>query len=135
MVHPQMFSEDDPILHRFRELAFSFPGVAEKIAHGRPVFFTKKVFAHYSMSNKVDGEWTQHPQSVCLLLPEEERLAVRELPFCWVPGYIGPSGWLGFDLDADTDWEQLAEWTDDSYRMTAPKKLIAELDAAANRKA
>lgn len=128
MSHPIRFSDDDPILRHYRELAFSFPGVGEKISHGRPVFFTKKVFAQYAMSTKVDGEWIQHPQSVCLLLPEEERLAVRDLPICWVPGYIGPSGWLGFDLDDETDWDQLAEWTDDSYRMTAPAKLVAELD-------
>lgn len=128
MTHEPRFSEDDPVLQRFRELAFSLPGVGEKISHGRPVFHTQKVFAHYAMSNKVGGEWTHHPQSVCLLLPEEERLAVRDLPQSWVPGYIGPSGWLGFDLDEDTDWDELSEWVDDSYRMTAPKRLVDELD-------
>lgn len=129
MAHEPRFSDDDPILQRFREVAFSFPGVAERVSHGRPVFYTKKVFAYYGMSNKVDGAWVQHPQSVCLLLPEEERLAMQRLPQCWSPGYIGPFGWLGFDLDEETDWEELAEWVDDSFRMTAPRKLVQELDA------
>lgn len=128
MAHPIMFSEDDPFLQRFRELALSFPGAQEKIAHGRPVFYTKKVFAYYGMSHKVDGEWVQHPHAVCLLLSEDERLSAQSLRFCWVPGYIGPSGWLGFDLDDETDWDELAEWVDDSYRMTAPKRLVDELD-------
>lgn len=97
MTHEPRYSDEDPTLQRLRELALSFPGADEKISHGRPVFFTTKVFVWYGMSNKVDGEWVQHPQSVCVLLPEEERLAVRGLPHCWVPGYLGPYGWLVFE--------------------------------------
>lgn len=132
MAHPLRFSNDDPHLQRFRELALGFPGAEERIAHGHPVFFTRKVFAYYGMSTKATGEWVQHRQSVCLLLSEDERLAARGLPFCWVPGYIGPFGWLGFDIDEDTDWDELAEWVDDSFRMTAPQRLIDELDARAD---
>ena len=131
MAHAPRFSDDDPILLRLRELALSFPGAEERVSHGRPVFFTKKVFAYYAMSSKVDGSWVQHPQSVCLLLSEDERLAARRRPECWVPGYIGPFGWLGFDLDEDTDWDEISELLDDSYRMTAPRSLLDLLDARA----
>jgi hypothetical protein len=29
-----------------------------------------------------------------------------------------------------TDWDEIAELVTDSYRLTAPKKLVAQLDAA-----
>ena len=57
MAHPRMFDDDDPLLARVRELAFDLPEAAEKVSHGRPCFFTKKVFCYYGGSLKVDGEW------------------------------------------------------------------------------
>lgn len=128
MTHPPRFSDDDLVLERVRRLALALPGTAEKISHGRPVFHTTKVFAWYGMSRKDDGVWVQHPQSVCVLLPEEERLALAEHPLSWVPGYLGPSGWLGIDLSEDADWEEVAELLEESYRQTAPLRLVSALD-------
>ena len=42
--------------------------------------------------------------------------------------YIGPYGWIGLELDAATDWEEIAELIEESYRQTAGKRLIQELD-------
>lgn len=128
MAHEKMFTDDDEILERIRTLALAFPGAAEKVSHGRPAFHTAKVFAWYGMSRKTEEGWVQHPQSVCVLLPEAERRAVRELPHCWVPSYLGPYGWLGLDLDEGTDWDEVAELLDDSFRMTASRRLIVQLD-------
>ena len=47
----------------------------------------------------------------------------------FVPPYSGPKGWIGIWLDVDPDWGEVAELIEDSYRMIAPKKLVAELDA------
>jgi hypothetical protein len=42
---------------------------------------------------------------------------------------MGPSGWLGLDLEAaDVDWDEVGELVDASYRLVAPKKLIKRLD-------
>lgn len=133
MAHPQMFDDDDPVLARVRELALAFPGADEKVSHGRPAFFTKKVFAYYGGSLKVDGEWVQHPQSVMVLVDDDERVALLADDRVFVPAYMGPSGWLGIDLDAgtDVDWEEVRELLDASYRLTAGKRLVADLDAAA----
>ena len=46
----------------------------------------------------------------------------------FVPAYWGPYGWRAIDLD-DADWGEVAELVEDSFRLTAPKKLVAELDA------
>lgn len=42
-----MFDDGDPLLKRIQKLCVELPGTHEKVSHGRPVFFTKKVFAYY----------------------------------------------------------------------------------------
>lgn len=123
-----MFDDDDPFLERIRRLAASLPNTGEKVSHGRPSFFTKKVFAYYGGSLKVDGEWIQHPQSIVVQPDEGDRRALLEGDRVYVPAYLGPSGWIGIDLDADTDWSEIAELLDASYRLTAPARDVAALD-------
>jgi predicted DNA-binding protein (MmcQ/YjbR family) len=124
-----MFDDDDPILARVRELAAELPGSAEKVSHGRPAFHTVKVFAYYGGSLRQAGEWVQHPHSVVVQPDAADRRALLEEERAYVPAYLGPSGWIGVDLDADTDWTEIAELLDASYRLTAPKRCIVELDA------
>ena len=47
----------------------------------------------------------------------------------WVPAYLGPGGWIGLDLGDGTNWDEVAELVDESYRNTAGKRLIAQLDS------
>jgi predicted DNA-binding protein (MmcQ/YjbR family) len=124
-----MFDDDDPFLGRVRRLAATFPASAEKVSHGRPAFHTDKVFAYFGGSRKVDGEWVQHPRSLVVRPDPEERRALLEDERVYVPAYLGPSGWIGIDLDADTDWTEIAELLDASYRLTARPRHVAELDA------
>ncbi|MEM8618922.1 MAG: MmcQ/YjbR family DNA-binding protein [Actinomycetota bacterium] len=129
MAHPQMFDDDDPILGRVRAIARTLPRADEKVSHGRPAFFTKKVFAYYGGSLKVDGEWVQRPHSIVIVPDPEDRTALLEERGVYVPAYLGPSGWVGVDLGADHDWDEVTELLDASYRLTAPAAAIAELDA------
>lgn len=131
MAHPLMFDEDDPLLARVREIALALPGADEKITHGHPAFFTRKVFAYYGGSLKVDGEWMQRSTSVVVKPDTEEARALLEDPRCYRPAYLGPSGWVGLDLDEGTDWSEVADLVEASYRETAGTRLIAELDARA----
>ncbi|MDL5351869.1 MmcQ/YjbR family DNA-binding protein [Microbacterium sp. zg-YB36] len=59
--------------------------------------------------------------------PDDEP-ALRQDRRFWVPSYLGPSGWLGIDL-ADLDDTELGELIDASFRVTAPARLVRELDA------
>jgi hypothetical protein len=138
MAHPQMFDDADPVLVRIREIALALPAAAMKVSHGRPAFWTEprgKVFAYYGGSLKVDGEWLAHEQSVMVLLEADERQALVDDPRAYVPAYLGPYGWLGLDLPApdgsdEGGWDEVAELIDASYRRTALKRLVAELDAS-----
>jgi predicted DNA-binding protein (MmcQ/YjbR family) len=129
VAHDQMFDDDDPFLERVRQLAAELPNTGEKVSHGRPAFFTGKVFAYYGGSLKVDGEWIQHPQSIVVQPDEGDRRALLEDDRVYVPAYLGPSGWIGIDLDAASDWSEIAELLDASFRLTAPARDVAELDA------
>lgn len=128
-----MFDEADPILGRVRAVALTFPDAAEKISHGHPAFFTTKVFAYYGGSVKVDGAYQQHEHSVLVLLDPAEREALLEDDRCYVPAYLGPSGWIGVDLTEDTDWDEIHEFLDASYRRTAGLRRVAALARAAEQ--
>lgn len=126
--HPRMYDPDDPILGRVREIALAFPGADEKESHGRPAFYTKKVFAYFGGSLKVDGEWVQHPRAIMFLPDPGERPALEADDRFWVPGYLGASGWLGMDLTDGSDFDEVSELLEESYRVSAPRRLTAELD-------
>ncbi len=131
MAHPQMYRDDDPSLARVREIALAFPGALEKVSHGRPNFYTTKIFTYYGGSVKVAGEWVQHERSILVLPDESEREALLARQGIFVPGYLGPYGWLGLDLPSRrSSWDEVTELIDASYRNTAGQRLIAALDAA-----
>ena len=119
---PLRFSHSDPLLVRVRELALQLPGAREKVSVGFPAFYTRKVFAWYGMAVK-------DAAAVSLLLPREERQAVLAMPDSFVPGYIGPRGWVGLRLTDDTDWVEVGELIEESFRTTASKKLVRMLES------
>ena len=129
MAHPIMFDEADPLLSRLRALALAFPDAAEKISHGHPAFFTTKVFAYYGGSVKVDGAYQQHEHSVLVLVDPDEREALMEEGRCYLPAYLGAYWWIGVDLTDETDWDEVNELLDASYRRTAGPRRTAELDS------
>lgn len=131
MAHPQMFDADDPVLAWFRTVALSFPEAQEKVSHGRPAFFTKKVFAYFGAAEKhVTGEIEQHPHAVLLLLDPLDAEVMLEREDTFVPMYLGPTGWIGLDL-ADVAEDELRDLLADSYRSTAPARLARLIDDVA----
>jgi hypothetical protein len=133
-----MFEDDDPVLARLRDVATRLPEVTEKVSHGRPYLCAGeggKGFAVYGGSVKVrPGEHERHEQSVLVKPAPDEAAALDADRRFWVPAYLGPSGWRGLDLDlTTTDWAEVGELLDASYRTVAPRRLLALLDAAADR--
>ena len=66
--------------------------------------------------------------------PGDQAAMVAAAPDCFfVPPYVGPSGWIGIWLDGVVDWDDVAEFLRDSYRLVAPKKLsLARLGRLVN---
>lgn len=126
MPHPIMFDDADPVLGKLREIALAMPEATEQIAHGRPTFRCGKMFAMYGGSRK--GE-TKSPISTALLfIPDPgEKEALEKDPRFFVPAYVGAYGWIGVVLSLDSDWAEVAELLDASFRQIAPKRAIAQL--------
>ena len=61
-------------------------------------------------------------------LEQELRVEIDPETF-FVPPYVGPSGWVGMRLDRDPEWEAVEQLLEEGYRMVAPKRAIAALDA------
>lgn len=124
-----MFSDDDFGLRELREIALAFPEAFEKISWGRPVFCVPKIFVMYGGNEKRDGHMVAFPYSMLVKVEEVDRPALQQDGRFYYPAYMGPSGWLGLDLTADTvDWDEVRELVDASYRLVAPKKLVKELE-------
>lgn len=129
MAHPKQFDDDDPVLARLRAICSDLPGADEKVSHGRPAFFTKKIFAMYGAVVKGDHDSGRYDQALVFMPADDDLAALNEDERFFTPAYWGPYGWLGIDLAGkDVDWEEVAELVEDSFRNTGPKKLIAELD-------
>jgi predicted DNA-binding protein (MmcQ/YjbR family) len=43
------------------------------------------------------------------------------------PPYVGQHGWVGLWLDTELNWDDVRDLIEDSYRMTAPKRLVERL--------
>lgn len=123
-----------PLL-RLRRLCLALPEAHEVEAWGEPTFRVRnKLFAMYATANNHHGGGKAAVW--CKAAPGNQALMVKAAPSrFFVPPYVGPSGWIGVYLDTGTDWQELEELLRDAFRMTAPRRTLALLDAAPPRRA
>lgn len=114
-------------LSRLRKLCLALPEAHEVEAWGEPTFRVRnKLFAMYASAESHHG--AGRPGVWCKAGPGNQALMVRAAPERYfVPPYVGPSGWVGMYLDRGPDWSELRELLHDSYRLVAPKRLMAQL--------
>lgn len=110
-------------LQRLRQLCLALPECVEKETWEIPTFRVRnKIFAMFTENRERDGRaalW-------CKALPGvQETLVGADPERFYKPPYVGPNGWLGVRLDKDVDWDEIAGFLDDAYRMTAPKRLLS----------
>lgn len=115
--------DDTRALNQLRAICLAFPEASEQGGVGNPTFKVRdKIFA---MRHQVSGRmsvWCKAP------LGAQGALVHTRPELFFVPPYVGRHGWVGAWLDDQLDWDQLAELIEESYRMTAPKRLVAQLD-------
>jgi predicted DNA-binding protein (MmcQ/YjbR family) len=114
--------ESDAI-ERVRQVCRALPEVEEKPfgGHTAPSFRVRdKLFV---MTSEDGGSMTFKAGPGV----QDELVATAPDRF-FVPPYVGAKGWVGARLDVDQDWDELAELMEDSYRLIAPKRLVARLD-------
>jgi predicted DNA-binding protein (MmcQ/YjbR family) len=109
-----------------RELCLAFPEAEEFTSHGSPNFRTPKgrTFATYLVNHHGDGRialWLPMPPGA-----QDEHVRLQPKHF-FVPPYVGPSGWLGVNLDTGLDWKRVAALVRTAYERVSPPKLVARI--------
>ena len=108
---------------RLRAICLALPEAAEKETWGAPTFRVRdKIFA---MERRDDGRvsmWCKAPPGSQMVLvgADPERF--------FAPPYVGHRGWIGMRLDDGPDWAEVATLVRRSYRLTAPKRLAAQVE-------
>ena len=123
-----MLSRDpDAALAKLRELALALPRAAERLSHGSPGFFIEKgkFFAYFSHDHHGDGMTFV---AVKTSGRDEQDLLIEADPdvYSW-PAYIGPAGWIAINLAGEADWALVDARLRSSWRLVAPKGLLALL--------
>jgi hypothetical protein len=99
--------------------------MSEKLSHGAPTFFVKQdkgVFAMFADNHHEDGHlalWVPAP-------PGMQSALIADAPKTYFkPPYVGPSGWIGIELDQIND-EALEIHVREGWELAArPKKKTA----------
>lgn len=114
---------------RLREICLALPEAHEVEAWGEPTFRVRnKVFAMYASAGTHHG--AGRPGVWCKASFGNQSLLVQSAPSRYfVPPYVGVRGWVGIFLDDGPDWPEVGALMEDSYRLVAPKRLVAELGA------
>jgi len=115
----------DP-LERLRGICLALPDAVEKETWGEATFRVRdKIFA-------VAGVEESGVSMSCKAPPGAQEILIGMDPERFFrPAYVGHRGWVGVRLDAKTDWDQVADLVEESYRMTAPKKPAHRLSPKA----
>lgn len=113
-----------------REICLSLPEVTEKLSHGSPSWFVRRMFVSYADHHH------GHPHRAfwCAAPPGVQSELVAEDPARFFrPAYVGHRGWLGVVLDGTgpdaADRDEITEIVTDAWRCVAPTRLAARLDA------
>ena len=118
----------DPLI-RLRALCLALPEAHEVIAWSEPTFRVRnKIFAMYASAESHHGKGRAGVWCNCM--PMEQDLLLHADPDRFFkPPYVGPKGWIGVYLDRRPRWTAVADIVQEAYRLTAPSRLVAQLDA------
>jgi predicted DNA-binding protein (MmcQ/YjbR family) len=119
-----MPTAEDRRLVRLTKICLALPEPSRERSGSHATFrVRKKVFAYY-----LDNHHGDAIVSVCFkAVPgENAEMAALDPTRFYLPAYIGPRGWVGLRLDlGEVDWEEVADFVVDSYRLVAPQRLAA----------
>jgi predicted DNA-binding protein (MmcQ/YjbR family) len=120
-------NKHDKTLVKVSDVCLALPGADRTLSGDYATFRVRgKVFAYFLDDHHGDGI-----VSVCVKseLGENVDRARRDPERYYLPAYVGPRGWFGLRLDRGrVDWREVANVVERSYRLTAPKTLLAKLD-------
>jgi predicted DNA-binding protein (MmcQ/YjbR family) len=116
-------TSDVDVAARVREICLTLPEVEERPfgGHTAPSFRVRDKFFVMTSEDGTSMTFKAGPGV-------QEALVASGPGRFFVPKYVGHKGWVGARLDTGQDWDELAELIEESYRLIAPKRLVALLD-------
>ena len=114
---------------RLTELCLALPEATVRSGQHQAYMVRGKKFAYHLDDHHGDGRVSME----CKAGPgENTELVASDPERFFLPKYMAHHGWVGLwlDLDVPVDWEEVRELVTDAYRLIAPKRLVAQLDAA-----
>ena len=114
------------LLERLRQICLALPEAQEKETWGDPTWRVRDRIFAMQKGNFPGGRpsvWFKAHAGAqgALVGTAPERF--------FVPPYVGHKGWVGVYVDGrSVDWDELADLIEESYRLIAPKRLVAALD-------
>ncbi|WP_254070207.1 MmcQ/YjbR family DNA-binding protein [Acidisphaera sp. L21] len=113
-----------PPIDRLRPICLALPDATERETWEAPNFRVReKIFAMVSHRDGRPAVWLKAP-------PGSQRILVTTDPArFFAPPYLGPKGWVAMWLDQKPDWAEVESLVRRSYRLVAPKRLAARIDA------
>jgi predicted DNA-binding protein (MmcQ/YjbR family) len=124
-----MAATEDRRLIRLTKICLALPEVTRELKRDHASFMVaKNSFVYFLNDHHGDGI-----VSVCFKMTpgENARLAALDATRYYRPAYIGPRGWAGLRLDmGKIDWNEVADFVRDSYRLVATKPLLALFNSA-----
>lgn len=111
---------------RLRAICMAFPEAEEEPfgGHTTPSWRVRKKF--FAMGRDGDGRVSVW----CKAAVGAQEILIGAAPERFYrPPYVGWKGWVGAWVDGpETDWEEIRGLIDESYRLTAPKKLVGMIE-------
>jgi hypothetical protein len=119
---------EDPRLVRLTRLCLDLPEAGRRDLGPHAGFeVRKRTFAYYLDDHHGDGIVGLNCK---VPLGENTDLVALAPERYYLPAYVGHRGWVGLRLDRGAiDWKEVAELVAGSYRLVAPRRLVALLDA------
>ena len=117
---------EDKLLARVSEACLALPESTREIRGDHADFrVRKKIFAYFLSNHHGDGI-----VSICVKseLGENVDRASTHPDRYYLPAYIGKRGWFGLYLNrGPVDWNEVKNIIELSYRLVAPKTLVARI--------
>ncbi len=103
-----------------RAICLGLPDTTEKLSHGAPAFFLPTgQYLSFVDNHHGDGRlavWMAAPPGM------QESLIEAEPEHFFRPPYVGPSGWVGINLNTGLEWGAIAALIAQGHAWIAAKK-------------
>jgi predicted DNA-binding protein (MmcQ/YjbR family) len=111
-----------PALTKVREICLSLPDTKETPTWGQP---------HFRVGEKIFAGCGEEDRRIVIgfKLTLTHQLEVLKDDRFWKAPYVGHKGWVSLDASRVDDWDYVRALILESYRLIAPKRTLAKLEA------